>query len=153
MKRERLLCALVGAGLACCMSVAAQEKGGWRAAGSTAQKITGDVMLSDEKISINFSSFVMSRIRGLEQGEVSAVFDADASAGGTGSLYRLNIPATKKFVHHNTLCGTEDAEWMATYVEGRSLHLAFFSGEKAPVFTLAAISNSTDLCGTFTYVR
>jgi hypothetical protein len=42
---------------------------------------------------------------------------------------------------------------MATYVEGRSLKLAFFSGQKAPVFTLDAISNSTDLCGTYNYVR
>jgi len=153
MKRERVLGAIVGAVLACCMSVAAQEKGGWRAASSTAQKITGDVFLSDEKISINLSSFAMARIRGLEQGEVGAVFDADTSAGGTGSLYRLDIPATKKFAHHNTLCGAEDAEWMATYVAGKALHLAFFSGPKPPVFTLEAISNSTELCGTFTYVR
>jgi hypothetical protein len=153
MKRERLLGAFVGAVLACCMSVAAQEKGGWRAANSTAQKITGDVFLSDEKISINFSSFPMARIRALEPGEVGAVFDADTSVGGTGSLYRLNIPTTKKFMHHNTLCGAEDVEWMAAYVGGRNLHLAFFSGEKPPVFTLGAISNSTDLCGTFVYAR
>jgi hypothetical protein len=153
MTRERLLCGLVGSVLACCLSVAAQERGGWRAASSTAQSITGDVMLSEEKISINFSSFAMARVRVLEKGEVSAVFDADASADGTGSLYRLNIPAAKKFMHHNTLCGAEDAVWMATYVAGHDLHLAFFSGQKAPVFSLDAISNSTDLCGTFSYVR
>jgi len=51
------------------------------------------------------------------------------------------------------LCGTEDAQWMVTFVEGRSLQLAFFSGAKAPVFTLDAISNSTNLCGTYTYAR
>jgi hypothetical protein len=153
MKRERLLGAFVGVVLACCMSVAAQEKGGWRASSSTAQSITGDVMLYDEKILINFSSFPMSRIRSLEPGEVGAVFDADTTVGGTGSLYRLNIPATKKFGHRNTLCGTEDVQWMAAYVGGRVLHLAFFSGEKAPVFTLGAISDSTDLCGTFSYAR
>jgi hypothetical protein len=42
---------------------------------------------------------------------------------------------------------------MAAYVAGRTLHLAFFSGQKMPVFTPDAIANSTDLCGTFSYVR
>jgi hypothetical protein len=139
--------------LASCMSVVAQEKGNWRAANSTAQSITGDVTLSDEKISINFSGFVIARIRDLEPGEVSAVFDVDNSVEKNGSLYRLSIPASKRFMHRNTLCGTEDTQWMAAYVAGRSLHLAFFSGQKAPVFALNAIENSTDLCGTFSYVR
>ena len=84
---------------------------------------------------------------------MSAGFDVDSSAGGSGSLYRLNIPAAKKFLHKNSLCGSEDTEWMVTYVSGRSLQLAFFSGQKQPVFTLEAISNSTDMCGTFAYVR
>jgi hypothetical protein len=135
------------------MPAAAQEKGNWRAASSTTQSITGDIALSDEKISINFSSFTIARIRGLEPGEVSAAFDVDSATAANGSLYRLNIPASRKFMHRNTLCGTEDTQWMATYVAGRSLHLAFFSGPKAPVFALDAIANSTDLCGTFSYVR
>jgi hypothetical protein len=42
---------------------------------------------------------------------------------------------------------------MATYVAGRSLQLAFFSGDKVPVLTLEALSDSSDLCGTFAYVR
>ena len=153
MKRERLLCALIGSVLACCVFAVAQEKGNWRAANSTAQSITGDIALFDEKISINFSSFTIARIRNLEPGEVSAAFDVDSAAAATGSLYRLSIPASRKFMHRNTLCGTEDVQWMAAYVAGRSLHLAFFSGQKVPVFTLDAISNSTDLCGAFSYMR
>ncbi len=153
MRRGRLLCALVGSVLTCCVPGVAQEKGMWPAVSSTAQSITGDVALSDAKISINFSSFAIARIRPLQQGEMSAVFDADYSAGGSGSLYRLSIPASKKFLHRNTLCGAEDTQWMATYVAGHYLHLAFFSGQKMPVFTAVAIANSTDLCGTFTYGR
>ena len=135
------------------MAVAAQEKGGWRAASSTAQSITGDVALSEDKISINYSSFVIAQIRSLAASDLSAVFDADSGGTGKGNLYRLSIPAAKKFLHKNTLCGDEDTQWMATYVEGRSLHLAFFSGQKMPVFTPDAFANSTDLCGTFSYVR
>lgn len=137
--------------LLCCLTLAAQEKGNWRASSNTARSITGDVSLSDEKISINFSTFTMVRVRSLDKAEMSAAFDADSNADGSGSLYRLSIPAAKKFLHKNSLCGDEDTQWMATYVSGRALQLAFFSGEQAPILTLDAISNSTALCGTFSY--
>jgi hypothetical protein len=153
MKRETLLCVILWSVLVCCMTAAAQETGYWRAASSTARSITGDVALSDEKISINFLSFTVARIRGLEQGEASALFDADGTAGGNGSLYRLNVPGAKKFLHRNSLCGSDDTQWMVTYVSGRSLRLAFFSGQKPPVFTPDAIANSADLCGKFSYVK
>jgi hypothetical protein len=143
--------AITGSLLICCLTVAAQEKGNWRAASNTARSITGDIALSDEKISINFSTFTMVKLRTLDKSELSAAFDADSNAAGTGSLYRLSIPAAKKFLHRNSLCGDEDAQWMATYVSGRSLQLAFFSGDQTPLFTLDAIANSTTLCGTFMY--
>jgi hypothetical protein len=152
MKR-RTLWAIVVPVLACSLTVAAQEKGIWRAASSTAQSITGDVALSEDKLSINFSGFTMAQIRALEPAELSALFPSESAAGGSGNLYRLRIPADKRFLHKNTLCGSEDTQWMATYVVGHSLHLAFFSGPKMPVFTADAIANTTDLCGTFYYVR
>lgn len=144
---------MIGMVLACSLSATAQEQGPWRATSSTAQSITGDVALSDTRIAINFSSFTIARIRELAPGEVSSVFDVDSNIGGRGNLYRLSIPATKKFLHHNTLCGSEDTQWMAAFVSGRLLHLAFFSGEKIPVFTPEAIANTTDLCGAFSYGR
>ena len=145
--------AIVGSVLACCMAATAQEKGQWRALSSTAQSITGDVAVSEDKVAIDFSSFTMAQIRGLQAGEATAAFEADSAAAGSGSLYRLNIPGAKKFLHRNTLCGNEDVQWMVTYVAGHTLHLAFFSGSKMPVLTPEAIANSTDLCGTFTYMR
>jgi hypothetical protein len=153
MRRRTLFCGILRSALICCLSAGGQEVGPWRAVSSTAQSITGDVAFSDTKVAINFSSFTIARIRDLEPGEVSAAFDVDSNAGGRGSLYRLDIPAAKKFMHRNTLCGSEDTQWMAAYVGGRTLHLAFFSGQKMPVFTPEAIGNSTDLCGTFSYGR
>src|ERR1700730_69453 len=153
MKRETLLSAIVGLVLICCMTAAAQDKGYWRAASSTAKSITGDVALSEEKISINLVSFTMARIRGLQQEEASALFDAESTAQGNGSLYRLIVPGERKFLHRNSLCGSDDTQWMVTYVAGRSLQLAFFSGAKPPVFTSDALANSTDLCGKFSYVK
>jgi hypothetical protein len=143
--------AIAASFLVCCLTLAAQEKGPWRAASRAAQSITGDVALSDQKIAINFLSFTMVKVRALDKPELSAAFDADAN--GSGSLYRLHVPSARKIMGRNTLCGDEDTEWMATYVAANSLHLAFFSGEKPPVFTLDAISNSTDLCGTYSYIR
>jgi hypothetical protein len=65
----------------------------------------------------------------------------------------VNIAAGQRFLRKNTLCGTESTHWMATYVEGRTLHVAFFSGSDVPKLTFEAIQNSTDLCGVFTYAR
>jgi hypothetical protein len=145
--------ALTGSLLLCCLTLAAQEKGYWRAASSNAKSITGDVTLAEEKITIDFISFTMVRVRPLAPAEVSALFDADPSAGGSSSLYRLDVPFSKKFLRKNSLCGGEDTEWMATYAAGHNLQLVFFSGQKPPVFTLDAISNSTDVCGTYAYVK
>jgi hypothetical protein len=140
----------LGSMLVCGTPAAAQEKGNWRTASSTAQSITGDVAFSSEKIVINFTSFPIARIRSLGPDQIRAVFDADS---GTGGLYRLSIPADKKFLHHNTLCGAEETQWMVTFVAGRSLQLAFFSGATPPVFTPDAIANSPSLCGTYSYQR
>ena len=132
---------------------AAQDKGYWRAVSNTANSITGDIALSDTKVTINFTAFLIAQARPLGPAEVSAVFDADVNAGGTGALYHLTVPAAKRFLRHDTLCGSEDTQWMATYVSGSTLQVAFFSGAGAPVFTLDALRNSTDLCGTFSYAR
>ena len=130
----------------------AQEKGYWRAASSNAGSITGDIEISDTKVTINLVSFTMAQIRHLEPAETGAVFAAEG-AGERGSLYRLNIPASKRFLRHNSLCGSDDTQWMVTSLTGKTLHVAFFSGANTPVLTPEAINNSTDLCGTFTYVR
>ncbi len=153
MKREILLKLLTGSLLLGCLTLAAQDKGAWRATSNTARSITGDVSLSEEKFSISFIGFPMAHIRGLTQPEVSSVFDADSAAAGSGNLYRLNIPASRKFLNKNSLCGGEDVQWMVSYASGKALQLAFFSGQKVPVFTFDAISKSTDLCGTFSYAK
>jgi hypothetical protein len=152
MKRVFLFSS-VAALLLCTLSLTAQENGNWRAANQTAKSITGDIGISTEKLYINFIRFTMSRIRPLQPAEVAAAFEADASATGTGSLYRLSIPPEQKFLHKNTICGAEETQWMATYVDGKTLKVAFFSDAKPPVFTLEALQNSTNLCGTFGYTR
>jgi hypothetical protein len=145
----------IAAGLLCAypLSSYAQDKGTWHAASSTAAAITGDLTISEDKISINFTGFPMAQIRKLEPAEAGATFNADSPTAGSGNLYRLSVPASKRFLHHNTLCGTEVTQWMATYGVGRDLQVAFFSGAKMPVLTSEALANSTDLCGTFSYVR
>jgi hypothetical protein len=154
MKSPWIASALLLASIAALASTPAlaQDKGNWRAASNTAQSITGDIGISAYKLFINFTGFTMAEIRTLNQGEPSAVFEAE-NAGGAGHLYRLSVPADKKFMHHNTLCGSEQTQWMVTYAEGTTLHVAFFSGQKPPVMTPEAISNTSDLCGTFLYVR
>jgi hypothetical protein len=137
----------------CTLSCSAQDKGYWRAASSTANSITGDISIANSKVTIDFYVFPLVQARTLTPAEVAAAFDADVNAGFTGSLYHVTIAAGQRFEHKNTLCGTEDTQWMATYVSGRTLQVAFFSGQQAPVFTVDALRNSTDLCGNYTYAR
>ncbi len=136
-----------------CGAAQQQDRGHWQAASNTAASITGDIAISNTKLTIEFKSFVVAPIRSLKPAEVSAVFDADVNTAGPGSLYRLNVPAEQRFVHKNTLCGTQSTQWMATYVAGKTLEVAFFAGDGEPVFSFDAIAHSPNLCGTFTYMR
>ena len=131
----------------------AQDKGYWRAVSSAANEITGDISFSETRLTISFSGFPMAQIRRITPAEANAAFGVDVNAGGVGFLYRLNVPAARRFLHKNTLCGSEDTQWMATYVAGRTMQAAFFSGDQMPVLTPDALANSTDVCGTFGYSR
>ena len=153
MKKTTLIALAAGLLFACTFTASAQDKGLWRATSSTATGITGDIGLSDDKVSLNLVSFTIAQIRKLEAAEAVALFSAENGVPGAGFLYRLDVPATKKFLHHNTLCGSEDTQWMATYATGRELRVAFFSGSKMPTLTPDALANSSDLCGTFVYGR
>ncbi len=133
--------------------VHAQETGYWQAASTSAKKITGDVSLTSEKISIDYHSFWIAQIRALTPAEISAAFGATIDAAGSGNLYRVSIPADRRMVHKNTLCGSDDTQWIATYSTGRTLQLAFFSTSRMPVLTASALANSSNLCGVFSYVR
>jgi hypothetical protein len=144
---------MAGLSLACALACAAQDRGYWRSASTNANAITGDITISELKVTIDFTTYPLAQIRTLSTAEVGAAFDADVNVGGNGTLYRLRVPAATRFLHKNTLCGTEDTEWMATYVSGRNLEVAFFSGTDTPVFTVDALANSYDLCGSFTYTR
>ena len=131
----------------------AQERGSWRPASKTAQSITGDVTFNGDRMTINFFSLPVAEIRPLKPDEVLAMFDgADASAGA-GHLYRLSIPGDRKFLHKNTLCGSDETQWMATFVAGKELHLAFFSNAKPPVFSVEELGKNENLCGTYSYVK
>ena len=139
--------------LSCAPFCHAQLKGYWRAASSLARSVTGDIAFSKSEITINYSVYPIVPVRTLETTEVAAAFDADVNSHATGYLYHLIVPANKRFMHHNTLCGTEETQWMATYLSGRTLQVAFFSGAAPPVITVDALANSMNVCGTYTYVR
>ena len=152
MSLRKQLLALAACILLCSLPAIAQEGGYWRPASSTAKSITGDIFFSANAISINYANFPLAEIRTLTPDELMAAFDADAGSG-SGHLYRLNIPPARKFEHHNTLCGSDATEWMATFVSGNTLQMTLFSGDKMPVLTIDALANSNNRCGTFSYTR
>jgi hypothetical protein len=157
MKRLILRVAAAGLAWACVFAVGeqakAQDQGYWRAASSDAIRITGDITIGVSRVTINFYTFPLAPIRKLKPVEMSSVFDADVNAGIEGMLYRLKVAPDQKFQHKNTLCGDEETQWMATYVTGRTLNVAFFSGDDEPVFTFDAMQGSSTKCGVFAYAR
>lgn len=144
---------LLAFALACAPSAAAQDRGSWTAASKNANSITGNISIREPKLTISLLTFPIAHIRGLQPAEAAAVFDSDANSAGNGTLYRLNIPAAQRFLNKNTLCGSEQTQWMATWVSGKTLSVAFFSGDNMPVFSFEPINKSTDLCGIFFYSR
>jgi len=132
----------------------AQEKGLWHASSKPAKSTTGDIVFSDYKVTLDFFSYTIANIRTLTPAELAAAFDADpASTTITGTLYRLDIPGTKKFLHGHPLCGAEDTQWIVTFLSGRSLQLIFFSGNDMPVLTPEALTNAPNLCGLYAYTH
>jgi hypothetical protein len=159
MRRRTILTALAGTALVCAPTMRAQERGSWRPASKTAQSITGDVTFNGDRMTINFFSLPVAEIRLLKPTEVVAVFDPGSDAAGpdatagVGHLYRLSVPADRRFLHKNTLCGSDETQWMATYVSGKKLNIAFFSNAAPPIFTVEALGQSENLCGTYSYAR
>jgi hypothetical protein len=130
------------------------DRGIWHPSSKSAKSTTGDIAFSDYKINIDFYNFTIANIRSLTPAELATAFDADpASTTIAGTLYRLDIPGNKKFLHGTTLCGAEDTQWIVTYISGRSLQLLFFSGNDMPVFTPEAFTNNPALCGLYAYTR
>jgi hypothetical protein len=148
MTRRTLLAATV---LLTALTLPAQEKGAWRASSKSAKSITGDVAFSNDKISLNFATFPAAQIRTLTPAEIAAAFDG--AAGGAGNLFRVDIPAARHIVSKNSLCGSDDTQWVVTYVLGKTLQIDLFSGSDIPALTPEAMANPTNLCGTFTYTR
>ena len=93
--------------LACAASASAQqpEKGRWRPASTTAASITGEIIITGSKINIYFTPFLISPARLLKPEEISAVFDEALDTAGNGQLYRVTIPASRRFLKNNSLCG------------------------------------------------
>ena len=135
------------------LPVVAQDQGYWRAASTTARSITGDITLSETSVAFNYMPFTIAHIRALQTTEVAAVFDADVNSGVKGNLYRLSIPSERRFLRKNSLCGTESVQWMATFVNGRNLQVALFSGLDEPVLSFDGLANSSTRCASFTYGR
>lgn len=129
------------------------QSGYWRAKSDSAKQVTGDIQFWGEKLTMNFFSTPIAEIRDLKPSEVSSVFDVDVNSAGPGKLFRVDIPASRTFLHKSHLCGDEPTEWVAAYVQGRTLQIAMFSGLKMPVFTFDAMAQNSNRCGTYTYQR
>ena len=157
MKRRMMVAAAAGMILVGVVFGAAQatspDIGHWSAKTDRTRDMTGDLTITPGMLTIYQSKFPLARVRKLTPAETGAVFDADTNARIGGDLYRLHVPPGVYYTGGDLLCGREVIRWMATYVSGRTLQVAFFSGDDAPVFTFDAVSNSTAMCGMYIFSR
>jgi hypothetical protein len=152
MMKRAAMGVVAGFGLMLVSHGMAQEKGGWRAESATAKSVTGDLLFGPDKLTMNFTRYPLAQIRALEPAEAKAVFEVEG--GGMGNLYRVSIPGDTRFLHKSMLCGGEETDWVVTYVSGKKLMVAMFTGEKIPTLTVEAmLGDSGTLCGKFEYVR
>ncbi len=153
-RRQTPLQTIACLGLLAFGTAKAQDGGSWRAASTNARAITGDLALFNQKIALGFSAaYTLAEIRTLKPEEITALFSGADVSDGSGHLYRTSIPGDKRFLHKNTLCGSEETQWVVTFAQGKNLQVALFSTANMPVLTPEAMANATDLCGTFSYVR
>jgi hypothetical protein len=129
----------------------AQERGYWSAQSSSARSITGDLSFAPDKITINFSTFTLAQIRELKPEEKQALFPDEEA--GKGNLFRVQISSDKRFLHKNSLCGGEETDWVVTWVSGKKMDVAMFSGGSIPSLTPDALATGQRMCGTFTYTK
>lgn len=131
----------------------APDVGHWNGANDRTVNMTGELAITPTELTIYESKFPLVLVRKLTPVEVGSVFDADTNARIGGTLYSLHAPPNVYYTGGSPLCGKEFIRWMATYVSGRTLYVAFFSGNDTPVFTFDAIADSTAMCGTYVYKR
>ena len=154
MKLRILTLAALAVILCGSLTASAREKSVyWTAASSNSTAITSDIEISSSKLTIGYIDFPISKVQDVTPAEALAVFDVDTGVRGVGALYHLNIVASTRFQHNNTLCGGEDTQWMLSWTTQHSLKIAFFSGAEKPTLTFEAINNSPQLCGVFSYAH
>ena len=153
MRSRSLLVAAFAVVFAFTLSATAQEDGPWRAASTNARAITGRYRLLSTKVHHQLHHFhhqprsVRSKLR--RSSRSSTPISPRAAAISSASTFQ----PIRRFLHKNTLCGSESTQWIVTYAQGRSLQVALFSGSTPPVLTVDALNDPSNLCGIFSYVR
>jgi hypothetical protein len=125
----------------------------WSAMSTTAMSITGDVTLSPTDLTMAGTGYPLTHVATVPAQQRAGIGQFIAvTEPAAVDLYRIKIPGARKLRNGNTLCGGNDVAWLLVVSgSGPTLALAFFSGAAQPPLDPNALSNSTALCGTFTY--
>ena len=126
----------------------------WIASSKTALSITGDVVLTSDKLILAHKTFPLTSVReiGKEQlASVARIVDLSQPAS-SAQLFKTLIPRHSLLINSNTMCGPDnDATWMLAVYDHGSLSLAFFSDVAEPKLDYKVVEASQSLCGTYTY--
>jgi hypothetical protein len=129
--------------------------GTWLAVSRTAASITGNIVLTSDKITISHKSFSLMLVRDVDTQhleDVGKILDR-LRPPSSARLYGTLISGRSSFLNGNTICGQKaDARWILAVSEKDELSLAFFSGSREPNLDYKVVNVGDYLCGTFAYV-
>jgi uncharacterized RDD family membrane protein YckC len=131
----------------------------WMPHSDSATWVTGPILMSTTGISIKNIIYPLTLTRPLKGNELESaaqIFHLQSSQDDEGWLFRANISSATRLINDNTLCGTDDAQWLIAVVtpDGpsttRELHLMFFSGDSEPAIQ-PGLEKSSKECSSFVY--
>jgi hypothetical protein len=128
--------------------------GKWTSASASATSITGNIALTPSAITIDGKEFALSNVQPIAATEATALNTPSMIFGSPKQSFiaQLKVPGKMKLVGGNTLCdGKRDATWVAGVASMGYVGLAFFTGDERPELTEASMSQTLDLCGTYSY--
>jgi hypothetical protein len=132
----------------------------WFAVSTTAMGITGDIKFSMNALRINRHTYNLKLVHPLDERDLQnaslLMSYNQVPLNQDAYLFKTTIPKNSPMLGSNTPCGTKNIEWvLAIITKGKQdyLDLAFFSGAALPDLSPPAINRSTELCGTYGYLR
>ncbi|MFC6645410.1 hypothetical protein ACFQBQ_07390 [Granulicella cerasi] len=130
--------------------------GTWPASSNTATAILGDITIGSTTMRLGDHVVVIDSVNSLAPTDTAALAGFNTVQGTPVQAFLAKVPiaGSTPMLNGNVLCGGRDTQWLVGVLGSNAqLGLIAFSGANAPVLTSAALQNSHDVCGSFSFAK